>query len=119
MVCLPPTSICTFVLTTDSRLPGCIAECPSALAHADPRYVLLLLRQRLFMFTGCEVLFSMNSLATQSVSNPRGMGVSPHVINSAAETLFTNTMPLSSSSYSSKAGVGVPGYGMNFSGSTT
>src|SRR5229473_5445752 len=118
MVHPPPASICTLVLIADFRLPGYIAECPSVLVHTGPRYVLLLLQQRLFMFTGCEALFSTNSLATQLVSDPHVMGVSPHVINLAAMTPFTNAMPSSSSSYSSEAGVGVPEYGANFSGTS-
>ncbi len=60
-----------------------------------------------------------NSLATQSVSDPHVMGVSPHVINSAAMTSFTNAMPSSLGGYSSKARVGAPENGVNFPSSTT
>jgi hypothetical protein len=105
--------------TADSDVPKFNTGNDTAFTPAPTTLMGSFIAQSNYTYPGCEALFSTNSLATQSVSDPRGMGVSSHVVNLAAVTPFTNAMPSLSSGYSSEAGVGAPGYGANFSGSTT
>ncbi len=104
--------------TADSDIPKFNTGNDTAFMPAPTTSMRSFIAQSNYTYPGCEALFSTNSLATQSVSDPCGMGVSPHVINLTAGTPFTNAMPSSSFGYSSEAGVGVPEYGANFSGTS-